>query len=670
MIARVFKSFLFSFIFFLFNFVNPAPDNSAQDLLKELTYKDSQRLSFPVPGTDQRVTFSWNFPGSGNIFLPLPSVSAQLTAKTHATTPTQASENLLAELGKALLKNELYKKGKNNLLIKWFTQSKLSPMHLFVVKVFLLLKDSHPTNDASFVRSELCRLLFRLSLVEEIQLLDQKRSFTSYLPEAITDILESFAPDTVPYLNNVWNIIRTSSNKLDNQDSYLAPVCQINGFAFSSKKKAEQCYTELKKTNFQEDPRKIILKNGLEITPSFQDFTKVQSISNNNLVSFLVGHTTGLLNGENKAFSLLIPTLSAELAKTKQPASLGTLLIEGQNGQWWIVQLSEQFELRETIELMILTLVRAFKDVFQKQQDYFLAHPQDAQKYHHAQELSQLEQEKRTLFLNSPEGIASTKRLAHNSALLEQKYAAQDSAEQLKELEKAIAQTTKAIKAPGTNNNKTEKEAELQRLNEKKKQLLNNPVMLLTEKKQELEPLILLIAHKQLRNEKSEQEIKALRQLQAEISTLEKNRHSSHNLQAKNAKRTERVKMYQKEAKLLADEWKKRYKYIPTPDRALAFFASQEGLKLQSDYLNAKAEEILAEHDTTDFIQQLIAKNPELSNVNVNEVKEKLTATLTYIIQHSTHIKENQVVYQALIKSFFPELLPWFENLTITGLFE
>lgn len=363
MIARVFQSLVFSFILFLSLLINqriqsdigfqPQKNLSAQhtqntttvdashnsmtyfgQMIKnftDLSYSNTQELTLTLPETKHCITFNWKFGGSGNIFLPLPSVTAQYLKKTDSeespTPEKSAAQNMLAELGKAFLKNELNKKSKHVTLLKWLTQTKLSPLHLFVIKVLLLFKDTHPINDASFIKSELCRLLFRLSLVEDIHLFDTKKPLSAHLPEVLTEGLALVAPDTLFYLDNVWRIMKTSSLSTENQDTYLSSTYfQIKAYAFYAQNKAEQCYTSWQKSNFTNDIHSIIFKNGLELVPSYHEFTTIHPSSKNNLASFLVSELSLAGDIKDEYVTSLFPTLPIIF---KENADKRTFLLEG-----------------------------------------------------------------------------------------------------------------------------------------------------------------------------------------------------------------------------------------------------------------------------------------------------------------------------------------------------
>lgn len=338
-----------------------------------------------------------------------------------------------------------------------------------------------------------------------------------------------------------------------------------------------------------------------------------------------------------------------------------------------IVQLSENFELRETLELIMYTFTQAFKEIIKKQQDYFLTHPQEAQKYQQTLQITQAEQEKKLAFLNTPSGKASIQRIAQNLELLEQKYTAHCHTQYLKEIDNSITLLTKEIKDLQKKQTEhvqkliTQKEQELTTLKSKKQQVMHHSTTSLAEKRKQLEQLIFVIAQKQMRGEKSGQEFEDLRTLQTEIESVEKNTTTTQQLYEKEKKQKEQAAIYEKEATLLMKEWQKKVRYIPTPDQAVQFFTLQDGLKLYIQELQEKTINIASTHDQrgTGLIQQLIANNPELQVLNLDEINKKLITTLTHIFHHSTHIQENVIIYETLIKSFFPESLGWFEKLVL-----
>ncbi len=136
----------------------------------DLDYATSKELIIALPGTGHELSYNWGFVGSGDLFSPLPIIRGQIrpiqsfVASADSATP-------FIDLGKVVAQNELIKKSKQLPLVKWLSESELSPIKLLVVKTILLVKNS-ATLGVNALKGELFRLLFRLSLVEDIVLFD------------------------------------------------------------------------------------------------------------------------------------------------------------------------------------------------------------------------------------------------------------------------------------------------------------------------------------------------------------------------------------------------------------------------------------------------------------------------------------------------------------------
>jgi len=210
-------------------------DNFRQVLgdVSSLNYFESFSMIFKVPGLEQQLVYDWGFGGSGNLFIPLPTVDAKIDSIGPFKFGINLNENVFMGFGKVLLQDEILKRSKNLSFFKWLTLAKLTPIKLFVLKSILLLKETYQTGDVAMMKREIIRLLFRLSLVDDLKVIDKDKKFSSHYPSSIATVFEIVAPGMMDLIDEVWFfIIGNHEYNLTDFTNYLT----VQGFAFQDKK--------------------------------------------------------------------------------------------------------------------------------------------------------------------------------------------------------------------------------------------------------------------------------------------------------------------------------------------------------------------------------------------------------------------------------------------------
>ena len=180
--------------------------------IKDLDYQTAEKVSIPLTN-NQILVFSWGFGGSGDPFAPLPEIIPSLTTHTSSVssngTPTGHKHFDPTEFGQILIQNELAKKAKGITFVKNLLSQKLTPISLFVLKLAILLKDVAYGNitDMAVIQNEITRLVLRLSLVPSMQLLDTNKALSSYFPQELIKIMNSFSPEITQIIDKIWHAL-------------------------------------------------------------------------------------------------------------------------------------------------------------------------------------------------------------------------------------------------------------------------------------------------------------------------------------------------------------------------------------------------------------------------------------------------------------------------------
>lgn len=374
----------------------------------DLDYATSKELVIALPGTGHELSYNWGFVGSGDLFSPLPTIKGQLRPIQSFVAPADSATPLI-DLGKVVAQNELIKKSKQLPLIKWLSESELSPIKLLIVKTILLVKNS-ATLGVNALKGELFRLLFRLSLVDDVVLFDVSKPLTSLIPESIKLALDEMSPEIVSTINEVWahvadskNLLKTMSNDASGKTASLA--C-ITAYVFNDQQIAESCFD-----NSQQGIEKLIKQCDCSLL-AYDDFVRFSKVGAPNPLlnpaRKLVGYKTyGVVNLELSSSGL--PAAVSE--QLKQQAAAPVVMVSGVDGQTWVICKGEKLDALETAKVLTATFITTFKDYVAARKAVMTSSSAQAVEYRKALQAKELERSKMMTFLQTQHGKTCVKRL-------------------------------------------------------------------------------------------------------------------------------------------------------------------------------------------------------------------------------------------------------------------
>jgi len=422
---------------------NQAPVNleAAIDLLSStiknfasLNYHTTQKIEIAIPGTHQTITANWGFGGSGYLFSALPNVQV-----TFETTPSVTEKDTLAIVSETFIKYASLKAKDSSAFTEWISDLQLNPIKLFCLKVVLLTKHAYKQNDIDLFRTELFRLLFRLSLTENIGFINSSNPLSSYLPNVITTYIKAIFPQSIDLIDSLWTAIR-SHNNISNVDT-LQETKTIQAFVFSDEKLARKCFDHLNnqlqdpnnKKDFITEMKSYLTGQGYHITSytTFADLTKpkpagqsklndlLKQLNENQPANPLLKNVeTSLTHIAQKTFTSNdkdLPTLLKPVLEQASPVSL----IADEN-RWWVVFVSDDLDIISSLKHISQSLINTCKKYAATRKDYFKKHPSEIKQLEKESE-NRLQQERKIKqFLKTEDGVASQLRIEQKIEQLEQ----------------------------------------------------------------------------------------------------------------------------------------------------------------------------------------------------------------------------------------------------------
>lgn len=341
-----------------------------------LNYATAQKLSVSIPGLDQNIVLDWGFGGSGFIFSPLPWIPVKVIAQAS----TNVGDFTLADLGKALVQDKITHEAKHLDMLRWLTDSKLSPVKVFCLKLFLLVKDyQRGVVTIEQTRTEVFRLITRLGLSENPGLTDKTKPFSYYLPETIKDFIKTYAPEVLEIVDTWWVVI-FSDNKTGK--GILAPE-NFPRTVYACPFAAENTAT-LYMESIKRYPVDVFI-NGIDI----QEFSGVSKSS--------IPHN-----------------MPKELYAASHQLSTphGYFSAKSSDGKYWVAYSSDRLGLSDTLKLVTTALLYTTKDYARARNQYLTQNPVNAIEEKAAWDKLQKHQLRIEAFLQSEEGKASVQRLS------------------------------------------------------------------------------------------------------------------------------------------------------------------------------------------------------------------------------------------------------------------
>lgn len=681
-------------------------ENIFQHFLKQLSDLDYERtveLVVPLPGLDRELVYAWNFIGAGDPFLPLQRVIAKERMIKKAMV-TKATGFSIKDLGSLALKNTLVQQAKtSDILNQWFGKLELSPKAIFVIKIFLLIKSASRLG-TEYLKWELFKLLFRLSLSEDIEFFDPAKKLSSYFPEVVTELV----PEVFEMVDGIWaSLFEQAVLPTDGVHS----VANVSCYVFYDRDNAEQCFDAIKRFGSAD------VKDSVD---TFSKVTHMQIVSLTQLQGFSamaakVSPQLNRISPLNKLigvedygfidFTKVDNTLPVQIRTALLAAKTPELVMaQADDGYIWLAHKSYVLGYNDTVKYLTSSLVSTFKE-YVNTRGSVLTHS-----FTYRQVLAERENEQRLInsFLQSSQGKKSAKRIA-------------------KELATVTSNDIHDLQAQRIQENITKVQAELDVIEIECKQLQDvlkvqqQSAMLrqIVEQKEnkkrtlliELEQLEknfvqsskqLVETAQQERAEKCAQYAAQIKDLNALMSSLDPAsdlyRELSQSVADLNAainamqqtgaliqlqsqdsvKRSLMIKVYQAEIEELeAQRVSGASNDISTdPIIAKAMLAKNKvfdaGLLAYQNHLKDLVARLTAAEGVS-TVSKMLYENQYLAAMmsdlasdipEFKKIRDRLFDRLSWIISNSTCVAEHFSIWHYLVQSFLPEFLPTFEQLT------
>ncbi|MFA5074516.1 MAG: hypothetical protein WC436_00215 [Candidatus Babeliales bacterium] len=234
---------LFSFLFILPTQANcmqqiiAAPVNLLRNNVKnleKLSYLKSTNHSIILPN-NQELEIDWGFNGSGSLLEPFSQIKLKLKqiSEQNVQDSKDNEKFSLTEFLKVIAQSKLSEKLESSWSIlqqyfpnlDWLLQEKDSPIKIFAIKLFILLKDSTLNGQNLRKKVEILRLLFRLNLSNAFsKSFDKSKKLSDYLPNNFKHLLPK-DNDLIKFIDDTWikiiNVFTESNNMLEDCDKPL-----------------------------------------------------------------------------------------------------------------------------------------------------------------------------------------------------------------------------------------------------------------------------------------------------------------------------------------------------------------------------------------------------------------------------------------------------------------
>ncbi len=358
---------------------------------KSLNYYTTEHITLPIPGTNQMVVLNWGFKGSGNIFTPFPTITTQLLTTQNSNQLLQ-SENpskleALRDLGIALGVMALKDQADE------YTKTVLTPVTLFGLKVVLLVKSTiENPQSRNDLPAELIRLLVRLSLSSDLQMLDAKKPLSSFISTDLKTAAESKIPGCIDFIDELWKQFTSATTPEVTSRT-------ITCFTFRDKDFADKV---LQKVNKYDGSALVDYVSTLINTPGNKhevvDLPKFTQYSKSRE---LVGHVhTTQIENSNLPVSVKLAVKSTSIVPM-------TTLVDAGNGEQWLCYVSNKLTPTDAIKALTLSFARTLHDYVALKKDLFTSQTPEAIAYRKQWQEEELKLESIRAFLASEEGKAS-----------------------------------------------------------------------------------------------------------------------------------------------------------------------------------------------------------------------------------------------------------------------
>ncbi|MBD3231855.1 hypothetical protein GF322_04300 [Candidatus Dependentiae bacterium] len=345
---------------------------NAFENLKDLDYYNSTKLSVLVPGGRQ-LNLDWGFKGSGDILEAFPDINISvvnlnkeldvgLSGKDNKFNWAVFAKIVAQNKFKNLFQNELqeYFSG-----ISWFLSPKASPLKIFALKLFLLLKHPFPDGFEFKRKIEILRLLFRLSQSNISEISNINRPLSSYFPKALVQILEdNVSVEWRQFIDQAWNSFAKGLNdyKFKKDGSYDKDIFgrYVKGFVFDNNSVAQACYNSLSKKigniSDLDDEISKIAGSKYEII-DYSDYDKYGALKNYN---FIGSKDFGRMNIESKIDNNIPEQIKKVVFSVHDLPAV--IKFEESDNRIWLLYISEKLYFLDSIKLLCASLLDVFKN--------------------------------------------------------------------------------------------------------------------------------------------------------------------------------------------------------------------------------------------------------------------------------------------------------------------
>ncbi len=188
--------------------------------LENISYLNSTEHVVALPN-GQELGFDWGFKGSGSLLQPFTPIKINLKTNDNLAEQEFSPLGLLKVVAANKLKNKL--NGSWNIWqqylpdLNWLLDGQHTPMKVFALKLFLLIKDPTLKNQSFRKKVEVLRLLFKLSQSGALDSIDKDKKLSDYLPENLKTFIVQDS-ELIKFIDDVWSKI---VNNLVNYESQL-----------------------------------------------------------------------------------------------------------------------------------------------------------------------------------------------------------------------------------------------------------------------------------------------------------------------------------------------------------------------------------------------------------------------------------------------------------------
>ncbi|MFA5306897.1 MAG: hypothetical protein WC365_05610, partial [Candidatus Babeliales bacterium] len=371
------------------------------DSISGLNYYTSREIVVPVPHINQEIVINWGFSGSEDIFSPLPHIPVQL--RPLSTEPGSASSNFsIKDLGAALAQDALSEQLKQVPFLTWITQTQLTPLKLFYLKLFLLVQTYHHRYviNPLFLGSEIIRLLIKLSLAEMPG--TDARPLSQQMPSSIRNAINQMMPHVIELIDILWRGL--TDKKLTLKQAHISKLNPRAVYAVSMQRE-EDAENYLKSLQKQQKPQDFITSNGI---------TRFTSM--------------GLAQASSQ--------IPQELNEAAQKLTTFPQFIKASaQNRHWVALVTDQLDISDSTQIIALTMARTIAEYATLHTAYLKNNPEAARKHHEQCAADTKRQLKLQAFLQSKIGKESLARIEQELNQIEQEISGSANQQIIQKLE-------------------------------------------------------------------------------------------------------------------------------------------------------------------------------------------------------------------------------------------